>query len=200
MVCHCIFLAADKKPKLRDAFRDLLPLAHEWSTIGILLGVPKHILERIKVDESGARNRLQEMLSEWLKQVDPEPTWASLVEAVENVDQRKAREMRTRFWSWVFWLCCCPSVTSYIKFCVSLLKSTECKGRKIKPSTQLVAFNQSLYAIPLQRSLPWYTQDAGTIACSHIVCMNFSACTSQLHELPTPENVDNLLKLMCTHQ
>ena len=97
MVCHCVFLTADEKPKMRDVFRDLLPLAHEWSTIGILLGVRKHILERIKADENGARNRLQGMLSEWLKQVDPEPTWASLVEVVESVDQQKAREIRTRF-------------------------------------------------------------------------------------------------------
>ena len=92
-----VLLTADKMPKLRDAFKDLLSLAHEWMTIGILLGVPKHILERIKADEDGARNRLQAMLSEWLKQVDPEPTWASLVEAVENVDQQRAQEIRTRF-------------------------------------------------------------------------------------------------------
>ncbi len=37
------------------------------------------------------------MLSEWLKQVDPRPTWAALAEAVEPVDQAKAQQMKTRY-------------------------------------------------------------------------------------------------------
>ena len=37
------------------------------------------------------------MLSEWLKQVDPPPTWKDITEAVETVDANKAQEMRTRF-------------------------------------------------------------------------------------------------------
>ena len=92
-----VSIITDEKPKLKDAFKDLLSLAHEWKSIGILLGLPKHVLDRIKTDEEGVRNRLQEMLSEWLKQVDPPPTWAALADAVEHIDRLKANTIRTRF-------------------------------------------------------------------------------------------------------
>ena len=91
MTCH-----ADEKPKLKDAFRELLTLAAEWKTIGALLGLQPHMLARVKADEDGVRNCLQGMLSEWLNQIDPPPTWAILVEAVEAVSQQKAQEIRTR--------------------------------------------------------------------------------------------------------
>lgn len=88
---------ADEKPQLKDAFRELLTLAAEWKTIGTLLGLQPHTLARVKADEDGVRNCLQGMLSEWLKQINPPPTWAALVEAVEAVSQQKAQEIRTRF-------------------------------------------------------------------------------------------------------
>ena len=91
------FVRADEKPILKDAFRELLTLAAEWKTIGTLLGLQPHTLARVKADEDGVRNCLQEMLSEWLKQIDPPPTWAVLVEAVEAVSAHKAEEIRTRF-------------------------------------------------------------------------------------------------------
>ena len=37
---------------------------------------------------------LREMLSWWLKQVTPPPTWAELVDAVEQIDESKAKELR----------------------------------------------------------------------------------------------------------
>ena len=40
---------------------------------------------------------MQEVLSGWLKQVDPCPTWAALAEAVEPVDQVKAQEIKTKY-------------------------------------------------------------------------------------------------------
>ena len=80
-------------PQLKDAFRELLPLATDWKTIGTLLGLPEHILEKIKTDEDTARDRLQKMLSEWLKQVDS-PTWKALADAVESIDKVRAQEIR----------------------------------------------------------------------------------------------------------
>ena len=80
-------------PQLKDAFRELLPLATYWKTIGTLLGLPQHILEKIKADEDTAHDRLQKMLSEWLKQVDS-PTWKALADAVESIDKVKAQEIR----------------------------------------------------------------------------------------------------------
>ena len=81
--------------KLRDVFAVLHPLATQWKTIGILLGIQKHVLDRIKNDEAGVNDRLQEMLSEWLKQVNPPPTWEDLANAVEEIDQSKAQEIRS---------------------------------------------------------------------------------------------------------
>ena len=85
---------SDDRPKLRDVFKKLLPLANSWKTIGTLLGVESHILMDIKRDEEGVRDCLQAMLSEWLKQVDPEPTWMDIVNAVEEVSSSKAEEIR----------------------------------------------------------------------------------------------------------
>ena len=82
--------------KLRDVFAVLHPLAKQWKTIGILLGIQKHVLDRIKNDEAGVNDRLQEMLSEWLKQVNPPHTWEDLANAVEEINQPKAQEIRSR--------------------------------------------------------------------------------------------------------
>ena len=53
-----------------------------------------HTLDKIKNDEEGVDDRLREMLFEWLKQVDPPPSWKDLADAVDNVDKQKAKEIR----------------------------------------------------------------------------------------------------------
>ena len=40
---------------------------------------------------------MQKTLSEWLKQVDPPPTWKDITDAVERVDATKAQEIRKHF-------------------------------------------------------------------------------------------------------
>ena len=82
------------KPKLKAVFKKLLPLANDWKTIGCLLGVERSAMEKIKREEVSVQDRLQAMLSEWLKQVNPLPTWKELVDTVEDVDSSKAKEMR----------------------------------------------------------------------------------------------------------
>ena len=52
-----------------------------------------HVLDKIQSDNEGVENRLQEMLSIWLKQVDP-PRWKDIADAVDNVDKQKAKEIR----------------------------------------------------------------------------------------------------------
>ena len=84
-------------PKLQEVFKELLDLATLWKTIGTLLGLESQLLERIKSDEEGAHDRLQKMLSEWLKQADPPPTWKDITDAVERVDATKAQEIRKHF-------------------------------------------------------------------------------------------------------
>ena len=59
-----------------------------------MLDIDDHIIARIKADEDGVRGRLHVMLSEWLKRVNPPPTWKVLAEAMEVVDELKAKEIR----------------------------------------------------------------------------------------------------------
>ena len=91
MLILCITL---DRPDLKDAFSMLFSLAKDWKTIGGLLGVEAHILDNIKKDEEGVQDCLQAMLSKWLKQVDPQPTWQDLVDAVEKVDATVAQDIR----------------------------------------------------------------------------------------------------------
>lgn len=83
----------DDKPELKDLFRQLYPLADHWENIGCLLGIKQHALKRIKKDEENVHDRLQEMLSEYLKQVDPLPTWKNIIDTVDIIDSSKAKEM-----------------------------------------------------------------------------------------------------------
>ena len=91
-----IAIITTERLQLRDVFQVLRLLATQWKMIGISLGLQKHVLDRIKCDEAGVNDRLLEMLSEWLKQVSPPPTWEDLANAVEDIDQLKAQDIRSR--------------------------------------------------------------------------------------------------------
>ena len=82
------------RPNTKETLKLLLPLAAKWKIIATLLEIDDHIISRIKADEDGVCDRLQEMLSVWLKRVDPPPTWLALAEAVEVVDELKAEVIR----------------------------------------------------------------------------------------------------------
>ena len=57
----------------------------DWMNIGIELNLIKTDLDAIKVTEGGnLGNCLTEMLTLWLKQVDPPPTWLALVTALKQ--------------------------------------------------------------------------------------------------------------------
>ena len=57
----------------------------DWMNIGIELSIIKTDLDTIKVTESGnPGNCLTEMLTLWLKQVDPPPTWLALIAALKQ--------------------------------------------------------------------------------------------------------------------
>ena len=78
------------KPTLREIFRILLPIAHEWANIGTLLDLSPDQLSNIKHDNDGAQNCLREMVILWLKCVTIRPTWQSLADAVSFIDQKTA--------------------------------------------------------------------------------------------------------------
>ena len=82
------------KPEMKDAFRELLPVATHWRNIGILLGIKDHILEAINHDNQAADDGLREMLTKWLNSAGPPPSWSKLADAVEPFDEAKAQEIR----------------------------------------------------------------------------------------------------------
>ena len=79
---------------MKEVFRELIPLAARWKTIGTLLGISEDTIDKIKADEEGVDDCLRKMLSEWLKAVDPPSTWRSLADAVEAIDLSKTQKMR----------------------------------------------------------------------------------------------------------
>ena len=85
--------------------RDLLDalqhkVACKWKTLGIFLKIQTGILDTIEADHHNTQDRLQEMLQVWLKQVDPPPTWASIINALDSdslKEQRLAKELREKY-------------------------------------------------------------------------------------------------------
>lgn len=81
-------------PTLSQAFRKLISLSDRWQNIGLLLGLDDDSLRRIDAEHRGVPdNCLREMLSLWLKQVDPPPTRKALTEAVEVYDPALAQKI-----------------------------------------------------------------------------------------------------------
>ena len=83
------------KPELYDAFRHLLSISSKWKNIGALLAIPSDTLDGIEHDEPDVDSRLREMLTRWIKQVNPSPTcsWTQLIDAVKLLDPSKAEEL-----------------------------------------------------------------------------------------------------------
>ena len=56
----------------------------EWYDIGLELGIHPAKLEEIKKDYSLTKDQFREMLTTWLKMVNPKPTLAALAEALRS--------------------------------------------------------------------------------------------------------------------
>lgn len=67
--------------------------ASRWKDIGVFLGIADGPLDTIEADHKGVMGCLRELLSLWLKQVDPPPTIKALAEAVKLINPRKAEEI-----------------------------------------------------------------------------------------------------------
>ena len=75
-----------------------MPLASNWKTVGTLLNLSDSDLDSIKADnQNQSLECLREMLSHWLRQVNPEPTWEALANAVEPINPAKAKEIRDKY-------------------------------------------------------------------------------------------------------
>ena len=84
------------KPKLKDLTSALNKVASGWKRLGVNLEISNTIAaDYPHKSEDG----LLEMLKEWLKQqVDPPPSWANIVDAVESLeDMQLGRELREKY-------------------------------------------------------------------------------------------------------
>ena len=76
---------------LRDAQKLLISISHKWYGIGLELKVKPTVLNRIRPQYSDPAECLREMLSEWLTEVDPYPTWEALAQALESCTVKESR-------------------------------------------------------------------------------------------------------------
>ena len=102
--CTCIvawsFLFKELvKPTLKDLMRELKVKAADWEDIGVELEVDDGTLKQIKTDNPGdSKSCLRELLRKWLSCVDPQPSWASIVEAIEGIgDEGLATEIKEKY-------------------------------------------------------------------------------------------------------
>ena len=72
-------------------------MAAYWKIIGACLGMESHVLDEISVDEKDSKNQLRAMVSRWLNQCQPSPTWRALADSVANVNRAKAKSIMDRF-------------------------------------------------------------------------------------------------------
>ena len=81
-----------------NLLRELMDLACDWNIIGILLEMPDGTLDTIQCDHpNNARQCLLAMLKEWLKIIDPPPSWERMAGAVEQINQKKAHDLREKY-------------------------------------------------------------------------------------------------------
>ena len=88
-----------EKPKLKYIFKELKPLESHWKSIGVLLDIDTNELDRIESERKGIMiDCLREMLMWWLRQVNlsSPDIWNELIDAIEEIDKRKAEELRKK--------------------------------------------------------------------------------------------------------
>ena len=71
----------------------------KWEEIGISLRLESGLLEIIKKDNpSDCRACLRDVLKEWLKQIDPPPSWVAIIKAVKDAGYKPlARTLREKY-------------------------------------------------------------------------------------------------------
>ena len=67
-----------------DITEELLPAQTQAHFLGLKLKLPNHVVESISTQYLCPKDRLFHVIEEFLKQVDPLPTWRVIVEAVKS--------------------------------------------------------------------------------------------------------------------
>ena len=91
-------LVLDNLVKVLDL---VLDVASKWYELGLQLGVKESDLKAIEHDygDRGVKRCLSEMLSVWLKMIDPRPSWEALLLSVSHSTVENptlAREIRQK--------------------------------------------------------------------------------------------------------
>lgn len=74
-------LVPDNLCKVRNLLWDAMP---DWFDLGLELGIKETTLKVIERDNRVTKQCFTDMLSKWLKMVDPHPSWEKLIEALEK--------------------------------------------------------------------------------------------------------------------
>ena len=79
--------------------RQLRAKAADWEDIGVELQVDDGELRQIKQDNiNDSKSCLRELFRKWLTQTSPEPSWAAIAEALENLGHEDlARTIRSKY-------------------------------------------------------------------------------------------------------
>ena len=92
--------AHPEPPRLTTLLNELTNrVAAKWEEIGISLQLESGLLEIIKEDyPNNCRACLREMLKEWMKQVNPPPSWSAIIKAVKDAGYSSlARTLREKY-------------------------------------------------------------------------------------------------------
>ena len=72
----------------------------EWINLGLQLNIKERDLKVIQTDSENTKSCFREMLSTWLKMIDPPPSWEDLLTALEHCTVQcgdLAKKIRERF-------------------------------------------------------------------------------------------------------
>ena len=74
-----------QRPKLKDLVEELHSVVTKWHPIGIQLEVPTSFLKIIaRKHKDDSQQAFTELMTEWMEQTDPEPSWAAIVKALRS--------------------------------------------------------------------------------------------------------------------
>ena len=85
---------------LPDVRREVFKVRTKWYDVGLELRVPVHTLDSIRLQFTDPADCLRETLKEWLKGIEPKPTWGALVDALRSDVVREhclAREVEEKY-------------------------------------------------------------------------------------------------------
>ena len=80
--------------------KELLDVSHKWFDIGLELELVVGVLDRLRYQYPDPSTCLREMLFEWLKKVEPPPTWEGVACALESRvvgEARLAEQLRMKY-------------------------------------------------------------------------------------------------------